>query len=73
MHHSVAVDEEGGAMYLYGGVTYARVSGQRRPADARAGLVYAYRFAGGAWEQMATEGARRQGGGEPHALRCSVV
>jgi hypothetical protein len=55
-------------MYLYGGVTFTRASGQRRPADAKAGLVHAYRFATGTWQRLATEGARGLlGGGEAAA------
>ena len=56
MHHSAAVDAQAGAMYLYGGVTHARRTGERRPADARAGLLHRYTFARGAWEQLQTEG-----------------
>ena len=67
MHHSVAVDPEGGVMYLYGGVAYALRTGQRRPADVKAGRLYAYRFASSTWEQMDTEGGAdgRAGGKRP--------
>ncbi len=58
MHHSAAVDREGGVMYVYGGVTYAMRTGQRRPADVKAGQLHAYRFGNSAWEQLATEGGR---------------
>ncbi|KIZ05481.1 hypothetical protein MNEG_2475 [Monoraphidium neglectum] len=73
MHHSVAVDEEGGTMYLYGGVTFTRASGQRRPADAKAGLVHAYRFATGTWQRLATEGARGLLGGGDYPVSTTLL
>jgi hypothetical protein len=59
MHHSVAVDTGAGVMWLYGGVTYALRTGQRRPADTKAGLLYTYYFATSTWEQVATTGGWR--------------
>lgn len=45
-------------MYLYGGVAYALRTGQRRPADVKAGRLYAYRFDSSNWDQMDTPGGR---------------
>lgn len=55
-------------MYLYGGVTYNRTTGQRRAADAKAGTVYAYRFATGAWEKLETQGGGRAAAAGPHGM-----
>ncbi len=56
MHHSAAMDEVGGVMYVYGGVRFAPGSSKQLSADAQLGLLHAFNCHTCKWERLLTTG-----------------